>query len=181
MKVLVLESRELDSNLCCCCWVTSACLTLCNPRDGSPSGSPVPGILQARTLEWVAISFSALLLTSCLTLFKFLVSKCNIYTLFTKVSFMWLVSVLVIYGLQFSDVCLWITGTLLPITLLVQKSLSMRRTALLQPDFSAWGRNLIKLAWGGLKNQFWLSMSTGYPMCYYYRWEQLLQITWCWA
>ena len=34
------------------------CLTLCNPIDGSPPGSPVPGILQARTLEWVAISFS---------------------------------------------------------------------------------------------------------------------------
>ena len=35
------------------------CLTLCNPTDGSPPGSPVPGILQARTLEWVAISFSS--------------------------------------------------------------------------------------------------------------------------
>ena len=35
-----------------------SCLTLCNPIDGSPSGSTVPGILQARTLEWVAISFS---------------------------------------------------------------------------------------------------------------------------
>ena len=35
-----------------------SCLTLCNPIDGSPLGSPVPGILQARTLEWVAISFS---------------------------------------------------------------------------------------------------------------------------
>ena len=34
------------------------CLTLCDPIDGSPSGAPVPGILQARTLEWVAISFS---------------------------------------------------------------------------------------------------------------------------
>ena len=34
-----------------------SCLTLCDPRDGSPPGSPVPGILQARTLEWVAISF----------------------------------------------------------------------------------------------------------------------------
>ena len=34
------------------------CLTLCDPRDGSPPGSPVPGILQARILEWVAISFS---------------------------------------------------------------------------------------------------------------------------
>ena len=32
--------------------------TLCDPRDGSPLGSPVPGILQARKLEWVAISFS---------------------------------------------------------------------------------------------------------------------------
>ena len=35
-----------------------SCLTLCYPIDGSPPGSPVPGILQARTLEWVAISFS---------------------------------------------------------------------------------------------------------------------------
>ena len=34
-----------------------SCPTLCNPIDGSPPGSPVPGILQARTLEWVAISF----------------------------------------------------------------------------------------------------------------------------
>ena len=35
-----------------------SCLTLCNPTDGSPPDSAVPGILQARTLEWVAISFS---------------------------------------------------------------------------------------------------------------------------
>ena len=35
-----------------------SCLTLCDPIDGSPLGSSVPGILQARTLEWVAISFS---------------------------------------------------------------------------------------------------------------------------
>ena len=35
-----------------------SCLTLCSPIDGSPPGSPVPGILQARTLEWLAISFS---------------------------------------------------------------------------------------------------------------------------
>ena len=35
-----------------------SCPTLCNPIDGSPPGSPVPEILQARTLEWVAISFS---------------------------------------------------------------------------------------------------------------------------
>ena len=35
-----------------------SCLTLGDPIDGSPPGSPIPGILQARTLEWVAISFS---------------------------------------------------------------------------------------------------------------------------
>ena len=35
-----------------------SCTTLCNPIDGSPPGSPIPGILQARILEWVAISFS---------------------------------------------------------------------------------------------------------------------------
>ena len=50
-----------------------SCLTLCDPIDGSPPGSSVPGILQARTLEWVAISFSntcmhATSLQSCLTL-----------------------------------------------------------------------------------------------------------------
>ena len=33
--------------------------TLCDPTDGSPPGSPIPGILQARTVEWVAISFSS--------------------------------------------------------------------------------------------------------------------------
>ena len=48
------------------------CLTLCDPIDGSPSGSSIPGILQARTLEWVAISFSNVcihvkLLQTCLT------------------------------------------------------------------------------------------------------------------
>ena len=36
-----------------------SCWTLCDRIDGSPPGSPVPGILQARTLEWVAISFSS--------------------------------------------------------------------------------------------------------------------------
>ena len=44
-KVLLLKSLQ-------------SCPTLCDPIDGSPQGSPVPGILQARTLEWVAISFS---------------------------------------------------------------------------------------------------------------------------
>ena len=36
-----------------------SCLTLCGPIDASPPGSPIPGILQARTLQWVAISFSS--------------------------------------------------------------------------------------------------------------------------
>ena len=37
-----------------------SCPTVCNPIDSSPPGSPLPGILQARTLEWLAISFSTL-------------------------------------------------------------------------------------------------------------------------
>ena len=46
--------------LCCSAAAESlqSCPTLCDPIDGSPLGSAVPGILQARTLEWVAISFS---------------------------------------------------------------------------------------------------------------------------
>ena len=54
--------RELDTTEH---WAAAAavkllqlCPTLCNPIDGSPLGSPIPGILQARPLEWVAISFS---------------------------------------------------------------------------------------------------------------------------
>ena len=43
---------------CCCCKSLQSCPTPCDPTDGSPPGIPVPGILQARTLEWVAISFS---------------------------------------------------------------------------------------------------------------------------
>ena len=41
-----------------------SCPTLCDPIDGSPPGSPVPGILQARTLEWVAISVEVLIFSS---------------------------------------------------------------------------------------------------------------------
>ena len=46
--------------LCCAllCLVSQSCLTLCDPMDGSPPGSSVHGILQARILEWIAISFS---------------------------------------------------------------------------------------------------------------------------
>ena len=45
--VVVRDAKSLQS-----------CPTLCDPIDSNPPGSPVPGILQARTLEWVAISFS---------------------------------------------------------------------------------------------------------------------------
>ena len=44
--------------LACAAKSLQSCLTLCDPIDGSPPGSPVPGILQARTPEWAAISFS---------------------------------------------------------------------------------------------------------------------------
>ena len=49
---------SISSRVCCCCLVTQLCLTLCDPMDCSPLGSSVPGILQARILEWVAISTS---------------------------------------------------------------------------------------------------------------------------
>ena len=62
-------SVEVIYHHCCCMllstWINPAaaksiqsCPTLCNPIDGRPPGFPVPGILQTRTLEWVAISFS---------------------------------------------------------------------------------------------------------------------------
>ena len=47
MKYAAAAAKSLES-----------CPTLCDPIDGDPPGSPIPGILQARTLEWVAISFS---------------------------------------------------------------------------------------------------------------------------
>ena len=57
--------KEKDKVAFAMCYAATAaaksfqsCPILCDPRDGSPPGSPVPGILQARTLEWVAISFS---------------------------------------------------------------------------------------------------------------------------
>ena len=56
------DSPALESpvklNCCAAAKLLQSCPTLCDPIDGSPPGSPVPGILQARTLEWVAISFS---------------------------------------------------------------------------------------------------------------------------
>ena len=60
--------KDCSIHLCLFCCLTyrvaakslQLCPTLCNLIDGSPSGCPIPGILQARTLEWVAISFSNL-------------------------------------------------------------------------------------------------------------------------
>ena len=58
MTEQVFLSSEERMRLCACIQVTQLCLTLCNPTDFSPPGSSVPGILQARVLVWVAISFS---------------------------------------------------------------------------------------------------------------------------
>ena len=54
------DGKPLWSCYAMLCYAKSlqSCPTLCDPKDGSPPGFPVPGILQARTLEWVAISFS---------------------------------------------------------------------------------------------------------------------------
>ena len=62
------QTLKEDKGMVKCCLYAAAakslqsCLTLCDPIDGSPPGSSVPGILQARTLEWVAISFSSYML-----------------------------------------------------------------------------------------------------------------------
>ena len=59
-RQLALGQRSLQLNVAAAAAAKSrqSCPTLCDPIDGSPPGSPVPGILQARILEWVAISFS---------------------------------------------------------------------------------------------------------------------------
>ena len=53
-----LTASQLHDNAAAAAKSRQLCPTLCDPIDCSPPGSPVPGILQARTLEWVAISFS---------------------------------------------------------------------------------------------------------------------------
>ena len=62
---LIMGSAFCSIRLCVCFYAAAAaakslqsCPTLCDPVDSSLPGSPIPGILQARTLEWVAISFS---------------------------------------------------------------------------------------------------------------------------
>ena len=57
---LILDPMDCSTPGCSAAAAKSlqSCPTLCDPTDGSPTGSPIPGILQARTLEWVAISFS---------------------------------------------------------------------------------------------------------------------------
>ena len=50
--------HQLNAHAAAAAKLLQSCPTLCNPIDGSPPGSPVPGILQAKTLEWGAISFS---------------------------------------------------------------------------------------------------------------------------
>ena len=57
-KKLRLWNPVLSAAAAAAAKLLQSCPTLCDPIDGSPPGSPVPRILQARTLEWVAISFS---------------------------------------------------------------------------------------------------------------------------
>ena len=52
------ETVSLPTSAAAAAKSLQSCPTLCDPIDGSPPGSPVPEVLQARTLEWVAISFS---------------------------------------------------------------------------------------------------------------------------
>ena len=58
VKSLRCSPETITTLLISCAKLLQSCPTLCNPIDGSPPGSPIPGILQARTLEWVAMSFS---------------------------------------------------------------------------------------------------------------------------
>jgi len=53
------KQTNLEHAVAAAAKLLQSCPTLCDPIDGSPLGSPIPGILQARTLEWVAISFSS--------------------------------------------------------------------------------------------------------------------------
>ena len=72
LAIDVISSSRGGIPCCCCCFCSAlqSCLTLCDPTGSSPPGSSVPGTLQARPLEWAAISFPnackhAKLLQSC--------------------------------------------------------------------------------------------------------------------
>ena len=58
IKTTILPKLIYRFNAAAAAQSLQSCPTLCDPIDGSPPGSPTPGILQARTLEWVAIAFS---------------------------------------------------------------------------------------------------------------------------
>ena len=79
---------------CVCAKLLQSCPTLCDPIDGSPPGSAVPGILQARTLEWVAIAFCNRFAQFLLNLFFYF-----IYCIIEKEIYYFIISfLLVIYG-----------------------------------------------------------------------------------
>ena len=59
LKLIISSRKWLAAAAAAAAKSLQSCLTLCDPIDGSPPGSPIPGILQARILEWVAISFSS--------------------------------------------------------------------------------------------------------------------------
>ena len=54
----MVQEEDINASVAAAAKSLQSCLTLCDPIDGSPPGSPVPGTLQARTQEWAAISFS---------------------------------------------------------------------------------------------------------------------------
>ena len=56
-KTILVDKKILRRAAAAAARSLQSCLTLCDPIDSNPPGSPIPGILQARTLEWVAISF----------------------------------------------------------------------------------------------------------------------------
>ena len=58
MAIIALKGELLSAAATAAAESLQSCPTLCDPIDGSPPGSPIPGILQAKTVEWVAISFS---------------------------------------------------------------------------------------------------------------------------
>ena len=58
-RTRLLDSKLITNLAAAAAKSPQSCLTLCDPIDGSPPGCPIPGILQVRTLEWVAISFSS--------------------------------------------------------------------------------------------------------------------------